>query len=215
MQHKSMFISFEGIEGCGKTTQINLLEDFLKGEGLEVVRTKEPGGCPIADEIRAILLDIKNAAITSKTELLLYAASRAQHVEEVIRPALEAGKIVICDRYADSTEAYQGYGRQLDMKLINDLNIIATGGLWPDLTLWLDIPVETGLSRAIARNGASSGPDESRFEAEAKFFHERCRQGFEAINNRTGRFARIDADATPEIVFQRITDVVKERLNQT
>ena len=212
MQQKPSFITFEGIEGCGKTTQINLLENFLKAEGLKVVRTKEPGGCPIADDIRAILLDSKNTAMESRTELLLYAASRAQHVLEVIQPALAAGKIVICDRYADSTEAYQGFARQLDMKLVNDLNIIATGGLWPDLTLWLDIPVDTGLSRAIARNGESSGPDEGRFEAEAKFFHERCKQGFEAINARTGRFTRVDADATPDVVSQRIIEIVKEHL---
>lgn len=212
MKQKAKFISFEGIEGCGKSTQIYMLKEFLENNGLKVKLTREPGGCPIAVRIREILLDIDNVGLVSKAELLLYAAARAQHVEEVIKPALDDGYIVLSDRYADSSEAYQGYGRQLDTSLIDTLNQIATGGLWPEMTLWLDVPVETGLARAIKRNGQTGDESQGRFEAEEKNFHERCRTGFEAIYNRAARFTRIDADDTPEIVFKRIKEAVVAEL---
>jgi len=173
-----MFITFEGVEGCGKTTQLRLLKERLQAAGHRVTATREPGGCPIADQMRAILLDAHNSAITPLAELLLYAAARAQHVQEVIVPALERGEVVLCDRFTDATVAYQGHGRELDLATIEQLNRLATGGLEPKLTLLIDCPVETGLSRARARIEAATGAREERFELESILFHERVRQGY-------------------------------------
>lgn len=177
------FITFEGVEGCGKTTQIRLLADTLQKAGKKVLLTREPGGCPIADKIRAILLDAANSEMTPKAELLLYAAARAQHIEEVIRPALASGTVVLCDRFTDATVAYQGYGRGLDLGLIKGLNETATSGCRPELTVLIDCPVETGLERAIARIEAGSAADsqhlrEERFEKESLEFHQRVRNGY-------------------------------------
>ena len=172
------FITFEGIEGCGKTTQLRLLKERLQGLGEQVTATREPGGCPIADQMRAILLDAGNSAITPTSELLLYAAARAQHVQEVIVPALERGEIVLCDRFTDATIAYQGHGRRLDLGTIAQLNRLATGGVEPKLTLLIDCPVEVGLARALARIEAGSGAREERFELESVRFHQRVRQGY-------------------------------------
>jgi dTMP kinase len=172
------FITFEGVEGCGKTTQLRLLKERLEAAGEKVTSTREPGGCPIADKIRAILLDAENSAITPLSELLLYAAARAQHVQEVIVPALERGEIVLCDRFTDATIAYQGHGRGLDLATIAQLNSLATGGVEPKLTLLIDCPVQVGLSRALARIEATSGAREERFELESVRFHERVRDGY-------------------------------------
>ena len=172
------FITFEGIEGCGKTTQLRLLKEALEGRGSRVTATREPGGCPIADKMRAILLDADNSAITPLSELLLYAAARAQHVREVIVPALDAGGIVLCDRFTDATIAYQGDGRGLDLATIGELNRLATGGVEPHLTVLIDCPVEVGLSRALARIESTSGAREERFELESVRFHERVRDGY-------------------------------------
>ena len=136
-----LFITFEGIEGCGKSTQVRLLTQHLATLGHDILATREPGGCPIADKIRAILLDAANKEMTSDTELLLYAAARAQHVSQVIQPALKSGKTVLCDRFTDATIAYQGHGRKLDHGLIIELNRIATSGLKPDITVLIDCPV--------------------------------------------------------------------------
>jgi len=173
------FITLEGIEGCGKSTQAEILSRALHAEtGCQVVMTREPGGCPIANKIRAILLDADNCALVPLAELLLYAAARAQHVAEVIRPALAEGKIVLCDRYTDATTAYQGYGRALDLHLIENLAHLATGGLTPDLTILLDCPEEVGLKRAMARINASCGAREERFELESLRFHHAVREGY-------------------------------------
>jgi dTMP kinase len=172
------FITFEGIEGCGKTTQLRLLKERLEAAGEKVTSTREPGGCPIADKMRAILLDAENSAITPLSELLLYAAARAQHVQEVIAPALELGEIVLCDRFTDATVAYQGHGRGLDLATIEELNRLATGGVEPKLTLLIDCPVQVGLSRALARIESTSGAREERFELESVRFHERVREGY-------------------------------------
>ena len=173
------FITLEGIEGCGKSTQAEILSRALHAEtGCQVVMTREPGGCPIANKIRAILLDADNRALVPLAELLLYAAARAQHVAEVIRPALAEGKIVLCDRFTDATTAYQGYGRALDLPLIENLAHLATGGLTPDLTILLDCPEEVGLKRAMARINASSGAREERFELESLRFHHAVREGY-------------------------------------
>jgi len=187
------FITFEGIEGCGKTTQLRLLKERLQATGEKVTATREPGGCPIADQMRAILLDAGNAAITPLSELLLYAAARAQHVREVIVPALERGEIVLCDRFTDATIAYQGHGRGLDLATIAELNRLATGGVEPELTLLIDCPVEIGLARALARIEAGSGAREERFELENVRFHERVRQGYLVLTESfPGRFLVID-----------------------
>ena len=176
-----IFITFEGVEGCGKTTQLKLLKKRLEDAGTKVTATREPGGCPIADQMRAILLDANNSAITPLAELLLYAAARAQHVQEVIVPALERGETVLCDRFTDATVAYQGHGRELDLDVIGLLNGLATGGVSPALTILIDCPVELGLSRALSRIEAAAGAREERFELESVRFHERVRAGYLAL----------------------------------
>ena len=200
-------ITCEGIEGSGKSTQILRLADHLRGQGREVVVTREPGGCPIADAIRRILLDPSNQQLCATAELLLYAAARAQHVEEVIRPALTKGAVVLCDRYIDATIAYQGFGRGLDLTLINQLNQVASSGLLPDLTLLFDLPVATGLSRALARNAVTM-ENEGRFEAESLAFHERVRTGYLQGASQEARFSIVDATGTTEEVTKRVTRVV-------
>ncbi|HRO23914.1 MAG TPA: dTMP kinase, partial [Promineifilum sp.] len=146
-----MFITFEGPEGSGKSTQIRLLAEFLRARGLSVEVVREPGGTPIGDQVRHVLHDTANTAMSPEAEVLLYSASRAQLVSQRIRPSLAAGRVVLCDRYADSTMAYQGYGRGLDLGMLAALTEIATGGLKPDLTLLLDLDVSAGLSRRRVR----------------------------------------------------------------
>ncbi len=175
------FITFEGIEGCGKTTQIKLLACRLEESGYRVTITREPGGCPIADKIRTILLDSANSGMVPLAELLLYAAARAQHVAEVIKPALDADAIVLCDRFTDATVAYQGFGRQLDLALIDELNRLAAGNLHPHLTVLIDCPVEIGLGRAMSRIDATTGDREERFEQESMQFHRRVRAGYRQL----------------------------------
>ncbi len=172
------FITFEGIEGCGKTTQIKLIDAYLRQKGFKTVLTREPGGTKIGDNIRHLLLDPNNKEMHPRTELLLYSASRAQHVEELIKPAMNDGKIVLCDRYTDSTVAYQGAARRLDMQTIDGINKIATDSLKPYLTLIFDLPTKEGLARAKKRSALD------RFEQEAPDFHERVRQGYLAIASR-------------------------------
>ena len=179
---RGTFITFEGIEGCGKTTQIKLLAEQLGALGHEVVLTREPGGTQIGERVRAVLLDSSHAGMAPVAELLLYGAARNQHVREVIRPALERGAIVLCDRYADATTAYQGAARAIDPEIIQSVHRIATEGVWPDLTLLFDMPAESGLSRARARNREDGTQGrEDRFEQEALDFHERVRAGYLAI----------------------------------
>ena len=208
-----MFITFEGIEGCGKSTQIRLLAQSLATTGHQVVVTREPGGCPIADQIRAILLDADNRAMVSAAELLLYGAARAQHLAEVVCPALDQGQIVLCDRFSDATRAYQAFGRGLDRQQIEQVNLLACQGLAPDLTLLLDCPVETGLARARQRIDASSGPREERFELEALEFHQRVRDGYLALAvEEPHRFVTIDAAQSPEQVATHVATAVRNRL---
>lgn len=176
----ALFITFEGTEGCGKSTQIALLADYLKKKGIPCAMTKEPGGSKVCKKIRELLLHSENNDITSKAELLLYAADRAQHVEEIIVPALREGKTVLCDRYLDATVAYQGYGRGLDHELIENLNALSSGGLLPDITFLIDCPVDIGIGRALKR-AESEGSREVRFENEHISFHERVKKGYMAI----------------------------------
>jgi len=199
------FITFEGIEGCGKTTQIQRVAEQLQTEGRFVLITREPGGCPIADQIRSILLDADNRAMVPQAELLLYAAARAQHVAEVIKPALAAGKVVLCDRFTDATMAYQGDARGLDRDLVRHLNTLATGGLTPNLTILVDCPVSIGLGRAKARIAQNSGPREERFEQEALTFHEQVRAGYLRLaTSEAARFRIIDGAAPMEQVTAEI-----------
>jgi dTMP kinase len=200
-----MFIALEGIEGSGKSTQLQRLADYLRQCGRTVLTTREPGGCPIADAIRKILLHPDNTALVPRAELLLYAAARAQHVAEVIRPALDRGEVVLCDRFLAATVAYQGYGRGLDLSLIEELNTLATGGLLPDLTLLLDMSVEEGLSRARRRNDDSS-TQEGRFEAETLEFHRRVRTGYLDLARDQQNFFVIDASGPQEQVGRRILE---------
>lgn len=209
----AFFITFEGIEGCGKTTQLMLLARRLEYGGHAVTVTREPGGCPIADQIRNILLDAGNHAITPLAELLLYAAARAQHVAEVVTPVIEAGGIILCDRFTDATIAYQGYGRKLDLKVIHQLNRLATGGIRPDLTLLLDCPAETGLRRAISRINSAPGAREDRFELESIQFHQRVRDGYLRLaQQEPERFVIIDAAAGISETEEAVAAAVLERL---
>jgi dTMP kinase len=204
-----VFITLEGPEGSGKTTQARLLAGWLRERGYEVVLTREPGGTGIGDQIRAVLLDAGNTAVDARTEILLYSASRAQHVAQRIRPALAAGQIVISDRYADSTLAYQGYGRELDLGTLREITTFATGGLTPDLTLYLDIPPEEGLQRRQL-----GGDEWNRLDAEALEFHQRVRAGYlELIRQEPERWAVIPANRSIEEVQAEIRALVQKKLD--
>ncbi len=202
------FITLEGVEGCGKTTQARLLADHLRGTGHDVVLTREPGGCDVTGRIRELLAD-PESRLDPRAELLLFLADRAQHVATVIRPAIERGAIVLCDRYCDSTTAYQGYGRGHDLPWLERMNEWASGGLLPDLTLWIDSDIETGLARAARQTG---GPGD-RFESEALEFHQRVREGFLAIHRKhPERVVRIAGDGTIEEIQSAIVAVVDAHL---
>ncbi len=207
------FITFEGVEGCGKTTQIRLLAELLTESGFSATLTREPGGCPIADQIRAILLDAENRAMTPMTELMLYAAARAQHVNDVIAPALADGGVVLCDRFCDATVAYQSFGRGLDRSTIDDLNRRACQGVFPDLTILIDCDPALGLERARSRIEACSGPREERFELEALAFHQRVRAGYRSLaESEPERFAMIDGAGTVADIAAAIQSAVLARI---
>jgi len=194
-----LFITFEGIEGCGKSTQLAMLRDHLSALGENVVATFEPGDGPIGQSIRSILLQ-SSRKLHPMAELMLFLADRAQHVRDVVIPALENGSIVLCDRYEDSTAAYQGAGRSLGEEKVIELSRICTGGLTPDLTIVLDLPVETGLSRARARNG-----NLDRIESESMGFHRTLRESFlKAAAREPGRIKVVNGDDDPKNVFQEI-----------
>lgn len=208
---RGMFITLEGVEGSGKTTQSALVAEVLRAAGRAVSVTHEPGGTRAGEAIRAIFLD---AAIKLEVaaELLLVLADRAQHVREKLRPALQAGEIVISDRYSDSTAAYQGYGRGFDLKLLEDLNQLASDGMRPDLTFVLDCPAEIGLERSRARRGSGADrPD--RFEGEHIEFHRRVRDGFLAIARaEPGRVIVVDATAPRAVVTARVVAEINARI---
>ncbi|HYB98570.1 MAG TPA: dTMP kinase [Candidatus Limnocylindrales bacterium] len=192
----ALFITLEGIEGCGKSSQAKRIADHLTARGHEVVLTFEPGATPVTAGIRKLLADPANV-LDATAELMLFLADRAQHVATVVRPALKDGKIVVCDRYSDSTLAYQGYGRGHDLDTLIGLNGFAAHGLTPDLTLWIDCDIGLGLGRAKRR---AAGPGD-RFEAEPLSFHQRIRDGFAALAGRfPERFVRIDGDLAEEEV---------------
>jgi dTMP kinase len=209
-----MFITFEGIDGSGKSTQIEMLAAYLRERGRPVVVTREPGDGSLGRELRPILLDLKNSGLCDHAELFLYLADRAQHVHEVVAPALREGKIVLCDRFVDSTVAYQGYGRGLDPAMLRGQNELAVAGVTPALTLVLDLAPEVGLSRARARNlGAGADTSEGRFEALALDFHNRVRRGYlELAAADPGRIRVIDAARQSKEIFMDVRRAVEDKL---
>lgn len=207
---RGRFITFEGGEGAGKSTQIRLLADSLTRAGVDCLLTREPGGSEGAEAIRTLLVTGAAGRWDPVAEVLLFAAARADHAARVIRPALAAGRWVLCDRFADSTLVYQGYGRGLDRQIIDDLRRLSLGDLEPDLTLVLDVPVEVGLVRAVTRAGT-----ETRFESMDLGFHQRVRYGFLALaRNEPRRCAVIEAHGDVETVAAAIRDRVALRFNQ-
>lgn len=204
------FIAFEGIEGAGKTTQLQRAVDWLRSHvSVPVVTTREPGGTLLGQELRSLLLDVKpQERLSDRAELLLYASDRAQHVEQFLKPHLQRGAIVLCDRYIDSTVAYQGYGRGLDRALIDRLNAIATDGLVPDVTLWFDVEPELGLQRA-AKRGATD-----RLEREALEFHQRVRAGYAALAEECGdRIVRLDGSLSIDRLEKLVQQILTNRLS--
>ena len=206
MKDAVLFITFEGIEGCGKTTQVQRLEKLIERHGIPLVTTLEPGGTGIGANIRRILLDTENKKLAPLAELLLYTADRAQHIEEVIRPALNEGKWVICDRFFDATKAYQGTARGLAPELIEDLHRMTCDALRPDLTFLLDLPPAIGLQRAWRQIRSGSRTDlETRFEKEKLVFHERVRSAYLNLAHlEPQRFRIIDAGSDKEQVTAQI-----------
>ncbi|BDA70828.1 thymidylate kinase [Calothrix sp. PCC 7716] len=201
-------IVFEGVEGCGKTTQIQLTSEWLQSIGVPVIVTREPGGTNLGIHLRRLLLEANNNAIDPRTELLLYAADRAQHVEQELKPNLAAGKYVLCDRFIYSTIAYQGYGRNLDMNLIDQLNTIAIAGLETDLVLWFDIDVETGLARK-----RKSGEAADRIELELIDFHHRVQQGYTTLSTMyPEKIVRINANQDKNTIQHQIRQICTQRL---
>ena len=202
-----MFITFEGSEGCGKSSQVALLSSFLRQQGYDILTTREPGGTPIGEQIRSVISSLQNTEMQQRTEILLFQASRAQLVEQIIRPHLAKGGVVLSDRYADSTLAYQGFGYQRDLVSLRALIQFATGGLKPDLTLLLDVDVEVGLKRR-ARGG-----EWNRLDALQLDFYQRVRQGyFQLVKEEPERWVVIDAMQPFEQVQQAIRQVVVGRL---
>lgn len=199
-----MFITLEGIEGCGKTTQIALLADYLTDCGYSVVRTREPGGTPFGESLRKVLLQ-GGLNVLPLSELLVFMAIRAQHVEEVIMPALSAGKVVLCDRFADATYAYQGYGRGTDLGIIGNLNRLVTKGVTPNLTILIDCDVEVGLKRKLSDN-----PHVDRFEQEEISFHKAIKNGYRRLAKKDPkRFFVVNGDQDAASIHAILRDRVR------
>lgn len=205
----SLFITFEGVEGSGKTTQIQRLKRYLTRKGIDCKVTREPGGSPISEKIRKILLNPAHREMVSLSELLLYEAARAQHVKEVIEPLLKKGITVLCDRFSDATVAYQGYGRNLDLGLVERFNRLSSQGINPDITFLLDCPSGTGLKRAVSRNRIQRRESEERFEREKIQFHHRVRRGYLSIAEKEPhRVKVIDTREGEEKTFEKIRQIV-------
>ncbi|OGQ56561.1 MAG: dTMP kinase [Deltaproteobacteria bacterium RIFCSPLOWO2_02_FULL_53_8] len=205
-----LFITFEGIEGCGKTTQAALLDEHLRSKGVETLLMREPGGTALGEKVRGILLTSEGAGIDAIAELFLYEACRAQLVNDVIRPALAKGITVICDRFIDSTVAYQGFGRGIDIAAITSANTIATNGLSPDITLLIDCPPEAGIRRALSRLDADAGPREDRFEREALAFHTKVQGGYlKLAASNPDRIKVINGEREIPLIHKEICDIIK------
>jgi dTMP kinase len=204
----SRFITFEGVEGSGKTTQIQMLSERLEARAVDHLLTREPGGTPIGNQVRKVVLNPAYAEMTPACELLLYAAARAQHIAQVIGPALAEGRIVLCDRFTDATLAYQGYGRGLSLDLIRSLHELEVLALRPNLTLIFDIDSRAALTRARSRDGGASR-EEARFEQEDVAFHDRVRQGYlDLVQWDPGRYVVLDASGSVEEVHRRVLEGV-------
>ena len=215
---RGKFITIEGLDGCGKSTQLGKLASALRAQGIEVVPTREPGGTPAGETIRGVLLDSRTAGLAPMAELALMFASRAQHLQEVILPALAAGRFVLCDRFTDSTEAYQGGGRRVGAEIVRTLHQLLCHGIQPDLTLLMDSEVSASVARARRRNtAAASGPhDENRFEQESRAFFERVHNAYLEIARREPqRVVLLDARQPIETVHREILEAVRTRLLQT
>jgi dTMP kinase len=209
------FITIEGLDGCGKSTQLTRLAEALRAHGVDVVVTREPGGTDVGEKIRAVLLDSRTLGLSPWAELALMFASRAQHLDELILPALEAGKFVLCDRFTDSSEAYQGGGRGLGSQPVLQLHQVVCRGVQPDLTILMDSDVEHSVNRARRRNAraAEAGTDENRFEQENRAFFQRVHQKYLEIARREPqRIFMVDARRTADVVHEEIFRYVKTRL---
>jgi len=204
---KGLFITFEGIDGCGKSTQTALCREWLEGMGREVLMVREPGGTKIGEKIRELLLDKKNSSMAPMTELFLFEAARAQIVEETIKPAIASGKVVICDRFFDSSFAYQGCARGLGPERVTRLNMDATGGLAPDITFFLDISVADAIKRRNSR-----GEEKDRIESAGDAFQEKVRDGFVRAASEDKRIVTIDAVSSPEVIFGQIKEKLEALL---
>ncbi len=213
-RRRGKFITIEGLDGCGKSTQLDKLAGVLRAEGMEVVVTREPGGTAIGERIRAVVLDSRTAGLNPWTELALLFASRAQHLQEKILPALEAGQFVLCDRFTDSSEAYQGGGRKLGSGAVLALHRVLCGNVQPDLTILMDSEVAASVARARRRNQTQSQNevDENRFEQENRAFFERVHNAYLAIARREPRMIVVDARRPVEVVHKEIVAEVKKRL---
>jgi dTMP kinase len=205
----SLFITFEGVEGSGKTTQIQRLKKYLDRKGIPCKVTREPGGCPIGEKVRKILLNPDHREMVPLSELLLYEAARAQHVKEVIEPFLKKRGVILCDRFSDATIAYQGYGRKIDLRWIERLNHFSSRGIKPDVTFLLDCPSDVGLKRALKRNRTLKQEKEERFEKEKIQFHQRVRKGYLALAKKEPRRVKvIDTRQGEDNVFNKIRKTV-------
>lgn len=215
-QRRGKFITFEGLDGCGKTTQLEKLAAVLRAEGIDVLTTREPGGTEIGERIRTVLLDSRTAGLDPMAEMALMFASRAQQLAQVIVPSLESGRWILCDRFTDSTEAYQGGGRQLGSDAVLQLHKVLCRGMWPDLTILMDSDVEHSVKRARRRNKVAvdgAHPDENRFEQESHAFFTRVHEAFLAIARREPqRVATVDARRPAELVHPEIVSIVRARL---
>ncbi len=197
---KGLFITFEGADGCGKTTQLNLLKDYLTAKGYAVILTREPGGKGLGEKIREILLNY-DGKVADRCESFLFLADRAQNIETIVKPAIESGKIVLCDRHTDSSVAYQGYGRGLDIEQIKMLNNLATGGKQPDLTLVFDVDIETSMQRV--------GNEKDRMESSSKEFFNRVRNGYlEMAKQEPERLKIVDSTKSIDEVHKRVIEII-------
>ena len=208
MEKKGLFLVFEGIDGSGKTSQLKRTKEYLEAKGYDVVTTREPGGTPISEKIRGLLLDPANGGMNDRCELLLYGAARAQHLAEVIRPAIACGKAVLCDRFSLSTAAYQGYGRGISLDLLDAVHSVAAFNVKPDLTLVVDVPVEVSAHRVAV----SRGEPKDRLEQEKSDFFEKVRQGFLCEAQKDDSIVVIDGVQTEEDVFEDIKKALENVL---
>jgi dTMP kinase len=206
-----LFTSFEGIDFCGKTVQCGLLRKGLEAAGHPVVAVREPGGTKISEAVRRVLLDVDHSAMSARTEILLYSAARAQIVYEIIQPALNQNKIVLADRFFDSTTAYQGYGRQLDQDFVRRVNEFAVAGILPNVTFFIDVPIAVAAERR-----KNSGRSVDRLESEAALFHERVRNGYLTMARESGgRFVTIDGQQTIEEIASQIRKYLSTKFSLT